>query len=45
VSQDTQLFSGTIAQNLQFVKSDATDQQMLDALIQAQLSDLVSDEV
>ncbi len=44
VSQDTQLFSGTIAQNLQFVKGDATEQQMLDALTQAQLSDLVSDE-
>lgn len=44
VSQDTQLFSGTIAQNLLFVKSDATTQEMLNALAQAQLTDLVPDE-
>lgn len=43
VSQDTQLFSGTIAQNLHFVKSDATDEEMLAALAQAQLTDLVPD--
>lgn len=41
VSQDTQLFSGTIRQNLQFVKSDASDEEMLDALAHAQLHDLV----
>lgn len=32
VTQDTQLFSGTIKENLLFVKSDATDDQILDAL-------------
>ncbi|MCK6615063.1 MAG: ABC transporter ATP-binding protein/permease [Ignavibacteriaceae bacterium] len=32
VAQDTQLFSGTIKENLLFVKPDATDQECLDAL-------------
>src|SRR4029077_2256813 len=33
--QDTQLFSGTIRENLQFVKPDATDEEMLAALKKA----------
>jgi ATP-binding cassette, subfamily B, bacterial len=32
VTQDTQLFAGTIRDNLLFVKADATDQQILEAL-------------
>jgi ATP-binding cassette, subfamily B, bacterial len=32
VTQDTQLFSGTIRENLLFVRPDATDEQCLDAL-------------
>ena len=35
VTQDPQLFSGTIRENLQFVKPDATDEEMLEALRQA----------
>jgi ATP-binding cassette subfamily B protein len=35
VTQDTQLFSGTIKENLLFVKSDATDDEILDALHKA----------
>jgi ATP-binding cassette subfamily B protein len=35
VTQDTQLFSGTIRDNLRFVKPDATDAQVLKALQQA----------
>jgi ATP-binding cassette subfamily B protein len=35
VTQDTQLFSGTIRENLRFVKPDATDEEMLTALHQA----------
>jgi len=35
VTQDAQLFSGTIKENLQFVRSDATDEQMMDALHKA----------
>lgn len=42
VSQDTQLFSGTIRQNLQFVLPDAADEQMLRALEYAQLNDLLA---
>jgi ATP-binding cassette subfamily B protein len=32
VTQDTQLFSGTIRENLQFVKQGATDPELLDVL-------------
>lgn len=32
VTQDTQLFSGTIRENLLFVKSDATEEEMLEAI-------------
>ncbi len=35
VTQDPQLFSGSIRENLQFVKPDATDEEMLDALEKA----------
>ncbi len=35
VSQDAQLFAGTIKENLLFVQSDATDQQVRDALQKA----------
>lgn len=43
VAQDTQLFSGTIRQNLQFVHPAATDEQMLQAVHSAQLQDLIPD--
>ncbi len=35
VTQDPQLFSGTIRENLQLVKPDATDEEMLESLRQA----------
>ena len=35
VTQETRLFSGTLRQNLLFVKSDATDEEMLSALEKA----------
>lgn len=35
VTQDTQLFAGTIKANLQFVKSDATEAEMVDAMRKA----------
>ena len=35
VTQDSQLFSGTIKENLLFVKWDATEEQMMDALHKA----------
>jgi ATP-binding cassette subfamily B protein len=35
VTQDTQLFSGTIRENLQFVRPDATDEECLGVLRQA----------
>jgi ATP-binding cassette subfamily B protein len=35
VTQDPQLFSGTIKENLLFVMADATDEQMMDALHKA----------
>lgn len=35
VTQDTQLFAGSIQANLQFVKSDATEAEMLDAMHKA----------
>ena len=35
VTQDTQLFSGTIRENLKFVKPDATDDECLDVLHRA----------
>jgi ATP-binding cassette subfamily B protein len=41
VTQDTQLFAGTIRENLLFVKPDATDADMLEALRKASASNLV----
>ena len=35
VTQDTQLFSGSVRANLQFVKPDATDEEILEALKKA----------
>lgn len=41
VTQDTQLFSGTIRENLLFVNSEATDEECLDALKKAQCQNLL----
>jgi ATP-binding cassette subfamily B protein len=41
VSQDTQLFAGTIKDNLLFVKPDATDEEMLAALHKASCAQLL----
>ena len=42
VTQDTQLFAGTIKENLLFVKSDASDTEILDALDKASCEHLIS---
>lgn len=42
VTQDTQLFAGTIRQNLLFVKSDATDEEIKDALYKASCANLLN---
>ncbi len=42
VTQDTQLFAGTIKENLRFVNSAATDQEILDALKKASCSTLLA---
>ena len=42
VTQDTQLFSGTIRDNLRFVRPDATDAQCLDVLRRAAAQGLLS---
>jgi ATP-binding cassette, subfamily B, bacterial len=42
VTQDTQLFSGSIRENLLFVKPDATETQMLDYLQKAQCHNLLN---
>jgi ATP-binding cassette subfamily B protein len=42
VSQDTQLFAGTIKDNLLFVKADATDDEMLEALDKASCTQLLA---
>lgn len=41
VTQDTQLFAGTIRENLLFVNPGATDEQCLDALTKAQCQNLL----
>ncbi|HET9430483.1 MAG TPA: ABC transporter ATP-binding protein, partial [Chitinophagaceae bacterium] len=41
VTQDTQLFSGTIRENMQFVKPDATDEEINLALEKASATDIV----
>jgi len=43
VTQDTQLFSGTIRENLQFVKSEATDEEIKEALRKASSLKLAED--
>ena len=42
VTQDTQLFADTIKENLLFVKSDATDAEILDALNKASCEQLLN---
>ncbi len=42
VTQDTQLFAGTIKENLLFVKSDATDHEIIDVLHKASCENLLS---
>jgi ATP-binding cassette subfamily B protein len=42
VTQDTQLFAGTIKDNLRFVKPDATDEELLDSLQKASASKLIA---
>lgn len=42
VTQDAQLFSGTIKENLLFVKPDATDTELLDALYRASCQNLLN---
>jgi ATP-binding cassette subfamily B protein len=42
VSQDTQLFAGTIKDNLLFVKADATEAEMLEALDKASCTQLLA---
>jgi ATP-binding cassette subfamily B protein len=42
VTQDTQLFAGTIKENLLFVKSDASDDEIVNALNQASCANLLS---
>ena len=42
VTQDTQLFSGTIRENLVFVNPDATDDEVMDVLNKASCSNLVA---
>ncbi|MBC7872635.1 MAG: ABC transporter ATP-binding protein [Ferruginibacter sp.] len=41
VTQDTQLFSGTIRDNMKFVKPDATDEEINAALAQASATNIV----
>lgn len=41
VTQDSQLFSGTIKENLLFVKPNATDEELLDALQRASCGNLL----
>jgi ATP-binding cassette subfamily B protein len=42
VTQDTQLFAGTIKENLLFVKPEATDEEMMEALRKASCTMLLS---
>ncbi len=42
VTQDTQLFAGTIKDNLRFVKPDATDEELMDSLQKASASKLIA---
>ena len=42
VTQDTQLFAGTIRENLLFVKPEATDEEMIEALERASCTTLIN---
>jgi len=42
VTQETNLFSGTIKENLQLVKPDATDEEIMAALVKASCTNLLS---
>ena len=42
VTQDTHLFSGTIRQNMQFVKPGATEEEIMEALEQASATNIVN---
>ncbi len=42
VTQDTQLFSGTIRENMKFVKPDATDEEIITALTKASAMNIVN---
>lgn len=42
VTQDTQLFAGTIRENLTFVNPSATDEELLDAMYKASCQNLLS---
>jgi ATP-binding cassette subfamily B protein len=42
VTQDTQLFAGTIRENISFVKPDATDEEIIDALHKASCQNLLA---
>ncbi len=42
VTQDTQLFSGTIRENLLFVRPEASDEECMDALSKAQCQELLA---
>ncbi|MBC7829968.1 MAG: ABC transporter ATP-binding protein [Chitinophagaceae bacterium] len=42
VTQDTQLFAGTIKENLLFVKADATDEEIIQVLNKASCSNLLN---
>ena len=42
VTQETQLFSGTLRENLRFVKPDATDAEMMEALAKASATGIVT---
>lgn len=42
VTQDTQLFAGTIKENMLFVKADATDEEIIDALQKASCAHLLA---
>lgn len=42
VTQDTQLFAGTIKENLLFVKPEATDEEIIDALRKASTEQLIA---
>ncbi|HRN48808.1 MAG TPA: ATP-binding cassette domain-containing protein, partial [Niabella sp.] len=42
VTQDTQLFSGTIRENLLFVNSEATEEELVDVIEKASISNILA---